>query len=76
MSSIRYLSLFLDDLWMYFYDKRHYNETMYTVFKTINAVEDAKWTLLNYQEKININKSMIPITNMIPYSNQKHVEVD
>ena len=51
MSSMKYLALFIDDLWLYFYDKRTYRNTMLIIFETGNKIEDIKWSFLHRETK-------------------------
>ena len=76
MGPLKYIGVFLDDLWLYFYDKRSYKGTMLVIFETINHIEGVKWTLMNYHLKVPINNSTVPISDFSAFSNERHMEVD
>ena len=70
---LRYIGLFVEDLSIYSYDNRFYNATMDNIFVTLNKIEEAKWTLLNAASKVPINNSVIPMSDLTAFSNEKHV---
>ena len=72
----KYIEIFVDDLEMYFYDNRHYNQTMQDLLLTINMIEQIKWSLLNYKSKVPINQTIVPMSDLTAFSNPKHKEVD
>ena len=76
MGPLKYISIFIDDLWMYFYDKRYYNNTMLYILKTVNQIENTKWTLLNFAAKAPLSRTQLPYTDYTAYSNSKHLEID
>ena len=76
MKGLKHLGLFIDDLWLYFYDRRYYNGSMLIVLETGNHIEDIKWSLFNYASKLNLKSTVIPTSDISRFSNPKHMEVD
>lgn len=46
LTSFKYAVMFVDDLWLYYYDKRSYNGTIDVVFKSITRIENMKFKIL------------------------------
>ena len=72
----KYLALFLEDLSMYQYDNRSYEEIMKIFLETVNQIQVIKLSMFNAATHIPINSSVIPATNLTQFSNEKHMEVD
>ena len=70
------MGLFMDDLSLYFYDQRNYNRTMQEILYVFDQIEEIQWSLLNMASKVSIDKFMIPMSDLIPFSNHKHMETD
>ena len=76
LKGFKFIGIFIDDLNMYFYDRRYYNQTMNELLITINMIKQVKWSLLNLKSITPINSTIVPASEISVYSNPKHVEID
>ena len=72
-TGFKYLVFFVDDMWLYPYDNREYNETALKIFESINEIENLKWTFLGYINLIELPK--FSFSDLTPFSNPKHLKV-
>ena len=62
-NALKYLGIYIDDLWLYYYDKRSYNGTMLDILNTVDEIEQVKWSLFKFATKIDVNGSYLPGSN-------------
>ena len=61
---------------MYQYDDRSYEKTMKIFISAASKIEEIQWSLFNAASHIPINSSIIPASSLVPFSNEKHMEID
>ena len=73
---LKIFAIFIDDFWLYAYDKRNYTGLPQLAFRMIAQIEQVKWTFFNYASSFNLTHLNLPISNYTAFSNPKHYQVD
>ena len=69
IGGIKYFGIFVDDLYLYLYDKREYSGAIKLVFDSINQIEKEKWALTKKILHADaLNETLLPISNYTQFS--------
>ena len=68
--------MFVDDLWLYYYDKRSYNGTIDVIFKSITNIENLKFEVLGNLIDLEVIREKLPLSDYTAFSRDSFVQVE
>ena len=66
---------FVDDLWLYYYDRVNYSGVMAEVFRTAQEIQRVKWALIDVSLAFNHIPPALPVPNYSLFSYPRFVAV-
>ena len=73
---LRYVYLFVEDLWLYHYDKVEYKGTMNLVFNATYSIEKVKFNILETKLSLNRYSDRLCISDYRPFTREKFVQIE
>ena len=73
LTSFKYAVMFVDDLWLYYYDGRYYNGTIDVIFKSITRIENMKFKVLEKVINLESIRETLPLSNYTEFSRKPFV---